>query len=177
MTVAAYLGLGSNLGNRSAYLKMALDRLQAHPEIAIKGVSTVYETEPLGPLAGGKFLNLVARLHTTLPPAPLLGFCHVIEREAGRTRTVIWGPRTLDLDLLLYGDRILDGTPQIPHPQMHRRAFVLVPLSELEPGIEIPGHGSAQALLAALPPAERLGVVPWGRLGQPRGEKGDGGHD
>ncbi|MFV1990381.1 MAG: 2-amino-4-hydroxy-6-hydroxymethyldihydropteridine diphosphokinase [Acidimicrobiales bacterium] len=132
----AYLGLGSNLGDRRAYLGRALDRLRklSGPEFR---VSRVYETEPVGgPDDQAAYLNLVVGVDTDRSPAELLDFCQSLEREAGRERLVRWEPRTLDVDVLLYGDLSQDDEHLvIPHPRMWERRFVLEPLSDIAPDL------------------------------------------
>jgi 2-amino-4-hydroxy-6-hydroxymethyldihydropteridine diphosphokinase len=136
MTVTAHVALGSNLGNRRAYLQRAVAALRESAEVQRVRVSSVYETAPVGgPEGQGPYLNAAAELETALPPEQLLLLLHAIEADCGRVRTISDGPRTLDLDLLMYGDRVI-STAQltVPHPRMHERAFVLVPLAELAPG-------------------------------------------
>ncbi len=131
----AFIGMGSNLGDRRAHLEGALRALGRHPRVEPCAVSPFIETEPVGGPAGqGPYLNGAARLSTTLAPRPLLRLLQEVERQGGRERNVRWGPRTLDLDLLLYEDRIIN-TPdlQVPHPRMHKRHFVLEPLSHIAP--------------------------------------------
>lgn len=131
----AYLGLGSNLGNRLAFLRGGKRDLCAHPEIDLVSCSGVYETTAQGgPADSPDYLNAVLAVRTTLPPQQLLDLCLNIERDYGRSRPGRWQPRTLDIDLLLYGDRILtEETLQLPHPRMHQRGFVLIPLAEIAP--------------------------------------------
>ncbi len=132
----AYLGLGSNLGDRRGTIESALAALEAHPEIAVLSVSRLIETAPQGPPGQGPYLNGAAAIDTALSPRGLLEALQAIEAAHGRDRAreVRWGPRTLDLDLLLYGDIVLDqGDLTVPHPRMHERAFVLAPLAEIAP--------------------------------------------
>ena len=126
----AFLALGSNLGDRSAYLHAALRNVPG-----LVGVSHVYETEPVGgPDHQGSYLNLVAEIQTTLDPFALLALCHRLEHMAGRVRTVLNGPRTLDVDVLLYGDATITSDElTIPHPRMFERRFVVQPLSDVAP--------------------------------------------
>jgi 2-amino-4-hydroxy-6-hydroxymethyldihydropteridine diphosphokinase len=136
----AYIALGSNLGDRRGLLEGAVAALVATPGVAVKKISSFHETEPVGGPAGqGLFLNAAAVLETTLDPLRLLNVLHEIEQSFGRTRTVHWGERTLDLDLLLFDDQIID-TPEltIPHPRMSVRRFVLEPLAEIAPGVVDP---------------------------------------
>ncbi len=149
----AYVGLGSNLGDREATIRAALRGLDAAPGVDLVAVSTLVDTEPVGYLDQPRFLNGVAALETSRSPGELLGLLLAIEAAFGRDRTAVppKGPRILDLDLLLYGDEeIQEPGLRIPHPRLHERAFVLEPLAELEPGLEVPGKGSIQTLLAGL---------------------------
>lgn len=134
MTVA-YVALGSNLGDRREHLRDAVRSLPG-----VRRVSSVYETAPVGGPEQGPYLNCVVEIDTDLDPHDLLAACQAVERAAERVRTVRWGPRTLDADVLLY-DEIEVDTPDlvIPHPRMHRRRFVLAPLAELAPGRCPPG--------------------------------------
>lgn len=137
MTIV-YVGLGSNLGDRLLLLARAV-HLLATPRVKIGAVSSVYETAPQGIIDQPSFLNLVVQVETDLPPRELLGHTQAIEAELGRVRDLRWGPRTVDLDILLYGDQVLDEDGfQIPHAQMVQRAFVLVPLLELNPDLILP---------------------------------------
>lgn len=132
-TVKAFVGLGANLGEREACLRGALERLAEHAGVRVLACSGLYETEPVGYRHQPPFLNAVACLETDLPPEKLLDVLMEIEQAFGRRRTVRWGPRTLDLDLLLYGDRTVSTERlTVPHPRMYERAFVLVPLLELK---------------------------------------------
>jgi len=149
--VCAYVGLGSNLGDRSAHLLLGLSALSRLPDTHLLRLSPVYETEPVGP-PQPPYLNLVAELETELAPRALLGEMLAIERALGRERRERWGPRTLDLDLLLYGDLVLEEEGlTVPHPRLHQRAFVLVPLLDLLPEGRHPLLGqSFRELLASL---------------------------
>jgi 2-amino-4-hydroxy-6-hydroxymethyldihydropteridine diphosphokinase len=144
----AYLGLGANLGGREATLAGAIAALRATPGIASVRASSLYETEPQGLADQPWFLNCVLEVETDLDPIALLRACQAVEQAFGRERTVRWGPRTLDVDVLLYGDETM-RTPdlEVPHPRLHERAFVLVPLCELAPEAEVPGRGRAADLL------------------------------
>lgn len=137
----AYLSLGSNLGDRLEHLKRGVAGLHEMPGVRVTRLSAVYETEPVGVSGQNRYLNLVAQLETSLSPHDLLKACQAVESANGRVRTVRWGPRTLDIDLLLY-DGITMQTPEleIPHPRMHERAFVLVPLSTLDETIIVRGR-------------------------------------
>jgi 2-amino-4-hydroxy-6-hydroxymethyldihydropteridine diphosphokinase len=147
-----YLALGANLGDREETIRTALARLDAHEEIDVQRVSRLRETDPVGYEDQPRFLNGVARLQTSLEPRDLLTVLLDLERDLGRTRHgPRFGPRTLDLDILLYDNREIDEPGlEIPHPRMAERAFVLQPLAELDPALEVPGRGPVQALLAAL---------------------------
>jgi 2-amino-4-hydroxy-6-hydroxymethyldihydropteridine diphosphokinase len=147
----AYVGLGANLGDREATIRRALDLLASRPEIEVGAVSSLRETEPVGLADQPRFLNGVARLETTLAPRELLDALLETERELGRERRVRWGPRTIDLDLLLFGDTVLDEPGlTLPHPRLHERRFALEPLAELAPGERIPSRGRVEELLSKL---------------------------
>jgi len=143
--VRAYIGLGSNLGDREATLRRALDLLGDE----VVAVSSFRETEPVGYLDQPRFLNAAAALDTELAPRALLDRLLEVERELGRTREgPRFGPRTIDLDLLLYGDRTIDEPGlTVPHPRLAERLFVLEPLAELDPDLDVPGHGRVADLL------------------------------
>jgi 2-amino-4-hydroxy-6-hydroxymethyldihydropteridine diphosphokinase len=145
-----YLGLGSNIGDRPAVLRAALDELSSLGEVV--AVSSMYETEPWGDLDQPNFLNLCCLLRTPLEPELLVEQTQAIEQRLGRQPSRRWGPRLIDIDLLTYDDRQLN-TPRLtlPHPRIAERSFVLVPLAELAPGLRIPGHvGSVTDLLGQL---------------------------
>lgn len=147
----AYIGLGANLGDRMTTLRLAIRRLRTLGRI--ERVSSLYETEPVGYLEQPPFLNAVVALDTALAPAELVGALLGIERNLGRQRTFPNAPRTLDLDLLIVDNEILD-TPDLtlPHPRLHERAFVLVPLAEIAPELMLPGSGMTMPeLLQTLP--------------------------
>lgn len=154
-----YLGLGSNVGEREGHLAHALRRLGEAFDLT--GVSSVWETDPVGYEDQGRFLNLVARVETDAPPLEVLHTVRSIEGERGRERTFRNAPRTLDMDVLLYGDRVVDEEGlTIPHPRMHERPFVLVPLLELDTGLEDPRTGERLAELAAAATSSRTGMEP-----------------
>jgi len=151
--VRAFVGLGSNLGEREVTLRAAVKRMRALPDTEVSRVSSFRDTEPVGNLDQPRFLNGAVELETALSARALLGALLELERAFGRDRNAgpPLGPRTLDLDLLLYGDQTIDEPLlTVPHPRLHERRFVLEPLVELDPDLEIPGQGSAQALLAGL---------------------------
>ena len=148
-----YLGLGSNLGDRRRNLEAALDALRAHPAVRVLAVSALIETEPVGgPTGQPPYLNGAAEIATDLDPHALLALLKTIERDLGRTAGVRWGPREIDLDILLCGDTILEtGTLVIPHPRMRERRFVLEPLAEIAPTARDPATGrTVRELLASL---------------------------
>jgi 2-amino-4-hydroxy-6-hydroxymethyldihydropteridine diphosphokinase len=147
----AFVGIGSNLGEREINLGRALELLSAEDGIEVSAVSEIRETEPVGPVEQGPFLNGAARLETSLAPRELLERLLAVENRLGRVRTERWGPRTIDLDLLLYGNERIDEPGRtVPHPRLHERRFVLEPLADLDPTLEIPAKGSVSALLAEL---------------------------
>jgi 2-amino-4-hydroxy-6-hydroxymethyldihydropteridine diphosphokinase len=136
--IRAFLALGSNLGDRLANLRRAVELLDATPGIRVDRTSSVYETDPVGP-PQPDYLNAVAEVHTTLTARRLLDACLYVEEELGRVREERWGPRTLDVDVLTFGDeRIEEPGLTIPHPRMGERAFVLIPLRELAPDLVLP---------------------------------------
>ncbi|MCF7220917.1 2-amino-4-hydroxy-6-hydroxymethyldihydropteridine diphosphokinase [Marilutibacter chinensis] len=153
-SVVAYLGLGGNLGDVPATLRGALAALAAVPGVRMGAVSRFYRTPAWGMTAQPDFINAVVALETTLAPQALLAAMLEIERCAGRDRgddALRWGPRTLDLDLLLYGDARLDLPGlQVPHPRLHERAFALLPLVEIAPDVVIPGVGPARTRLQTM---------------------------
>ena len=130
--ITAYIGLGSNIGDREQYLHAAIRQLNEHKGISVKEISAIYETDPVGPVPQDAFLNMAAKLETTLSPDLLLESLLQTEKELGRVRLQKWGPRTIDLDLLLYDQlKINQEHLIVPHPRMWERAFVLVPLSDI----------------------------------------------
>lgn len=136
----AYLGLGSNIKDRENFLKRALEALQEEPKIQVVRSSSIYETDPYGPVAQNDFLNMITEIETLLPPVALLQILHEIEADLDRKRDVHWGPRTIDLDLLLFGQMITHSEElSLPHPEIARRAFVLKPLVEIAPHLVVPG--------------------------------------
>lgn len=150
----AWIGLGSNLGERAEYLAKALRRLEREA-VSLITVSPLYETAPVGGPPQGFFLNACASFDTALAPASLLRCLQAVETALGRKRRERWGPRTIDLDLLLYG-KVIMHTPalELPHPHMAERDFVLQPLADIAPNLEVPGTGkTVRALLEARPPA------------------------
>ena len=148
--VDAYIGLGANLGDPRATLQAAFDALAGLPQSTLLQRSGYYRTAPIDS-SGPDYLNAAARLRTQLPAAALLAQLQAIERAHGRQRPYRNAPRTLDLDVLLYGDeRSVDSALELPHPRAHERAFVLAPLAEIAPDLVIPGRGRVSELLAGL---------------------------
>ncbi len=154
----AYIALGSNLGDRRTALTRAVRAIDGLASTRVSAQSTLIETDPVGPVAQGRYLNGVVRVQTELAPRVLLESLLAIETELGRDRTgeLRWGPRTADLDLLIFGDLILDEPGlHIPHPRLAERRFVLEPLCEIAPGLVVPGFGkTVRELLNALAQAE-----------------------
>jgi len=137
--MATFLGLGANLGDRLSTLQLAIDLLAAEPRISVHRTSRVWETDPVGGPLQPEFLNVVAELDTTLEPFDLLAAVNRVEAALGRIRDVRWGPRTIDIDILLIDDRTIDDDRlTVPHPRMHQRAFVVMPLLELLPDPVLP---------------------------------------
>lgn len=148
----AYVGIGANLGDRESTIRQALELLATEPGVDVVASATLRETEPWGPVPQPRYLNGAVALETRLDPRALLEVLLRVERALGRVRDgERWGPRTIDLDLLLHGDTVVDEPGlELPHPRLHERVFVLEPLAELDPTLEIPGRGSVAELLAAL---------------------------
>ena len=146
MRDVAFIALGSNLGDRAGYLALARERLAALPRSRLRAVSSIEETAPLGPIAQGAYLNQIAAVETDLDPAELLDALLEIERAAGRTRGVRWGPRTLDLDIVLFERQRVDtGRLVVPHPELGRRDFWQRGLAELRSGGAGAGHDAPGA--------------------------------
>ena len=132
--VTAYIGIGSNIGDRAARLNSSIELLSKKEGIEVTSVSSFYNTAPVGYLEQPDFLNAVVEIKTVLPATELLNICGLIEKELKRERVIRWGPRTIDMDILLYGNQIINEEHlNIPHPRMHERAFVLEPLNEINP--------------------------------------------
>jgi 2-amino-4-hydroxy-6-hydroxymethyldihydropteridine diphosphokinase len=147
----AYVGLGANIGPREVTLLRAVDLLAEADDVDVLAVSQLRETDPVGMVDQPGFLNGAARIDTSLPPRALLELLLRIEQSLGRVREERWGPRTVDLDLLVYGDVIVDEPGlRVPHPRLHERRFALEPLAELDPELVVPGLGSVSAALAEL---------------------------
>lgn len=162
----AFVALGSNLSKREEYLSEAIDMLNEHEAIRVSKRSSVYETEPVGYVDQNDFLNMVIQVETNMSAYQLLGQCQQIEQELGRKRVVKWGPRTIDLDILLFNDEHMTAERlTIPHPHMHERAFVMVPLVDVNPTVEIPTlHQTAQEVLDGLPKEEVRSMNEWGKI-------------
>jgi len=157
--VRAYVGLGANLGDREDTIRRAVALVDDLAGVSVVGVSSLRETEPWGPVEQPRYLNGAVAVETDLPPRELLDALLDVERRLGRARDdeERWGPRTIDLDLLLYGDLVLDQPGlDVPHPRLHERRFALEPLAELAPDVLVPGRGTAAELLRVLdtPPQE-----------------------
>jgi len=146
--VAAYIGLGSNLDGPKEQIRKAFTALGRMPDSTLERYSSLYQNPPMGGLQQPDYMNAVAELETTLEPQELLLQLQSIETAHGRTRGERWGARSLDLDLLVYGANIIDTADlKVPHPGLHERAFVLYPLHEIAPDLEIPGLGRVTELL------------------------------
>jgi len=147
--LTAYIGLGSNLDNPRAQVIQAIKTLQAQPDLRCLLVSSLYRSQPMGPHDQPDYVNAVMAVETRLAALALLDTLQSIEHQQGRVRGVErWGPRTLDLDLLLYAEQVIDlPRLKIPHPGLHERSFVLYPLFEIAPSLLIPGHGALSKLL------------------------------
>jgi 2-amino-4-hydroxy-6-hydroxymethyldihydropteridine diphosphokinase len=150
------LALGSNLGDRRDILQGCVDAIAAIPEVQVMAVSPVYETVPVGGPPQPDYLNAVLLARTTLPSRALLGRLHEIEAAFDRERSVRWGPRTLDIDIIAVAGEVSDDPDlTLPHPRAHERAFVLAPWHDVDPDAVVPGRGPVAALLAA---ADRSGI-------------------
>jgi 2-amino-4-hydroxy-6-hydroxymethyldihydropteridine diphosphokinase len=178
--IDAFIGLGANLGDRMETLGAAVEQLAREPGFLLRATSRVYETEPVGP-PQPRYLNAVVRIGTLLSPRVTLRRLLEIEELLGRVRREHWGSREIDLDLLLYGDRIVaEGALRVPHPHLHERAFALVPLAEIAPDAYHPQMArSAAEMLAALPESDRAGIRLLGpvrrAVPEPEPEGGSGG--
>ncbi|GAA4574609.1 2-amino-4-hydroxy-6-hydroxymethyldihydropteridine diphosphokinase [Planotetraspora kaengkrachanensis] len=145
------LSLGSNIGRRADYLQGALDALFDAPGLTFVAVSPVYETDPVGGPDQDAYLNAVVIAESTLAPHALLDRANSIENAFGRERLERWGPRTLDVDLIMVGGVVSDDPAlTLPHPRAHERAFVLIPWAQADPAADLPGHGPVSELLAGL---------------------------
>ncbi len=142
------IGLGSNIGDRQKNIKDAIQELSKHKDISIDKISSLYETKPVGVTMQPDFLNAVIRIHTTLPPKDLLAVCLQVECHMGRVRDQRWGPRNIDIDMLIYHDLMIkDEVLTIPHPLLHERCFVLIPLQEIASDLKVyQGYTPAELL-------------------------------
>jgi 2-amino-4-hydroxy-6-hydroxymethyldihydropteridine diphosphokinase len=159
--IVAYLGLGSNLGDPVRQLQAAISALAELPSTRLLRQSALYRCAPWGIVDQPEFVNAVVEIETSLTPQALLAGMLDIEQRAGRVRDAMrWGPRLIDLDLLVYGDRVIsEGGLDVPHPRIGERAFVLVPLAELEPALQVPGQGVALAMLSAIDASNCVRIV------------------
>ena len=150
----SYVGIGSNLGEREFLIRKAVEGLRELPRTAVIQVSSLYDTDPVGEIEQPAFLNAVVRIETELEGRELLWHLLLLERRMGRVRTQRWGPRSIDLDLLFHGDEVIEEPDlRVPHPEAHRRAFVLLPLLELDPDFVHPESGeSVRKLVRKLDP-------------------------
>ncbi|MBS3994912.1 MAG: 2-amino-4-hydroxy-6-hydroxymethyldihydropteridine diphosphokinase [Alkaliphilus sp.] len=136
----AYLGIGGNIGNKKENIQKAVDLLKNHPQIVVSAISSYYETAPVGYTYQDWFLNIVVEIETALDPYALLEYCNDIEQNLKRERLIRWGPRTIDLDILLFDEFVFnDEKLTIPHPRMCERAFVMIPLYEIAKNLVING--------------------------------------
>lgn len=144
-THIAYLGIGTNLGDKKANLRAAVKLMESDKAVDVAGVSSLYSTKPVGVEDQPDFINAVVVIHTALSPAELLKLCNNIELQMGRVRTIRWGPRVIDIDILLYDNAVIcDNDLIVPHPRMLERAFVLIPLAEIAPDAILPGGITAR---------------------------------
>jgi 2-amino-4-hydroxy-6-hydroxymethyldihydropteridine diphosphokinase len=166
--IEAFVGLGSNLGDRLGNLGTAVGLLAREPGLVLRKLSLAWESEPIGP-PQPRYLNAVAQIGTLLSPRATLQRLQSVEDAMGRVRRERWGSREIDLDLLLYGDRVLQETGlHVPHPLLAERAFVLAPLAEIAPEVVHPVRRlTARALLEKLAPEERAGVAPFRAIREP----------
>ena len=158
----AFISIGSNIGDRLDHLKGAIRALHSHEGISVLSVSSIYETAPVGYTEQADFLNLAIGLETELGAHELLAVCQEIEQELGRVRDIRWGPRTVDLDILLYNNEVIEVEGlEVPHPRMNERSFVLVPLLEIVPAI---GHPATGKLYSEEVAVHDEGVVLWQKV-------------
>jgi len=155
----AYVGVGSNLDDPVEQVRAALSELDRLPRTRVTARSSLYRTAPIGRFDQPDFVNAVARLETQLAPSELLTGLHALEARHARVRSTPNAPRTLDLDLLLFGDAVISEPGlEVPHPRMHERAFVLLPLAEIDPAASVPGRGPVADLLAGVT-AQRIARI------------------
>ncbi|MCX6344736.1 MAG: 2-amino-4-hydroxy-6-hydroxymethyldihydropteridine diphosphokinase [Armatimonadetes bacterium] len=154
MMKTVYLGLGANIGDCKGNLREAVRQIVANSSCEVTAISGLYETKPVGFEDQPDFLNAVIEVKTTLSPCDLLGLCNKVEENLGRKRTIPWGPRVIDIDVLLYeGVESSDESLTIPHPRMRQRAFVLAPLADIAPNMELAGG------ITASEAAQRIGQM------------------
>lgn len=160
---AVYIGLGSNMGDRESLLRQAVALLTREQGITVRRVSSIYETEPVGFTDQPPFLNAVACLETDHEIDKVLEICLAAEQKLHRIRHIRWGPRTIDIDILLYGDEVIDNPPKItvPHPRMAERLFVLIPLAEIAPEVEWAGKTVDQHISAVNDRSEVKLLASW----------------
>ncbi|MFD2923478.1 2-amino-4-hydroxy-6-hydroxymethyldihydropteridine diphosphokinase [Halobacillus naozhouensis] len=158
----AYIALGSNISPREQYLTEAIAMIGEHEGITLAKQSKIYKTAPVGYTDQNDFLNMVLEVDTLLQPLQLLDYCQTIEQNLGRRRIIRWGPRTIDLDILLYNDENMKAERlTIPHPHMHERAFVIVPLAEVNPDVNLPTlRKTAKEVLRQLPEEDVKTIQP-----------------
>jgi 2-amino-4-hydroxy-6-hydroxymethyldihydropteridine diphosphokinase len=163
MVNTAFIAFGSNIGNRFDNLKEAIQKIGRFPEVEVVNTSSIYETDPVGYENQEQFLNMAIQVSTALNPFELLDACHEIELNLGRKRDIRWGPRTIDLDILLFNHENIETEKLIvPHPRMHERAFVLIPLLEIDSSIRLPKmERPLSSILEDIP--DREGVRIWKR--------------
>jgi 2-amino-4-hydroxy-6-hydroxymethyldihydropteridine diphosphokinase len=156
----AYIGVGSNMGEPAGEVRAAIQSLGRFTRTRLVSASRLYRTKPFGPVAQGDFVNAVAGVLTQLTPQELFAALRALESERGRRRAERWGPRLLDLDLLVFGGQVVD-TPEltVPHPGIRERGFVLAPLADIAPDLDVPGAGRVAAMLRALPDTGIAGVL------------------
>lgn len=158
--VWTFLGVGSNVGDRLDHIQNAVGLLDQDSRLRVDAVSSVYETEPVGGPDQDPFLNIAVRAATTHPPRALLRACNDVEAQLGRERTVRWGPRTIDVDILVYGDEVIRRRDLVvPHARLTERPFALIPLMEVAPGMTLPDGRSIATVLAGLAPIEGVNMV------------------
>jgi 2-amino-4-hydroxy-6-hydroxymethyldihydropteridine diphosphokinase len=160
MVTRAFIGLGSNVGDRLQFLQRAVKHLSDTTGVHVLNVSSVYETEPIGPAAQARFFNAVVEIDTSLCPPALLASTQAIEHALERVTTYRWGPRTIDLDILLYGNRrVKTASLEIPHPELCNRAFVMLPLLELAPDAALPDGAKISRRLSPLLSSQQVDLV------------------
>lgn len=167
----AYIALGANIEPRARHLQKALAMMEDHPHITMKKQSSIYETAPVGYTYQADFLNMAAEIDTSLSAPELLDVCQQIEQELGRKRAIRYGPRTIDLDILLYNQENKKRQRlTIPHPSMHERAFVLIPLGEIAPEAIVPRWNQrVRDLIDELPETDKKDVSKWTESGSAEG--------